>query len=47
VLYAAGVVLASVMPWLSEALYAIVAIIWLIPDRRIENRLGGRQAEDE
>jgi hypothetical protein len=35
------------MPWLSEALYALVAIIWLIPDRRIENRLRSRTAEDE
>jgi uncharacterized membrane protein len=47
VLYAAGVGLAFVMPGLSEVLYAIVAIIWLIPDRRIESRLRGRTAEDE
>jgi uncharacterized membrane protein len=47
VLYIAGVVLAFVMPWLSEALYALVAIIWLIPDRRIENRLRSRTVEDE
>jgi uncharacterized membrane protein len=35
-LYAAGIVLAFLVPWISIALYEIVAIMWLIPDRRIE-----------
>ena len=35
-LYALAIVLAFVSPWLSCALYVIVAIIWLIPDPRIE-----------
>ncbi len=39
VLYAAGIALAFVIPWVSIALYALVAIIWLIPDRRIEHAL--------
>jgi uncharacterized membrane protein len=48
VLYIAGIGSAFMLAWVSEALYAIVAIIWLIPDRRIENRLRGRAAtEDE
>ena len=34
VLYAAGVGLAFVRPWISYALYATVAAIWFIPDRR-------------
>ena len=34
--YTAGIVLAFVSPYLSLALYAGVAIIWLIPDRRME-----------
>jgi uncharacterized membrane protein len=34
-LYVAGIVLAFVSPWLSIAIYASVAIIWLVPDRRI------------
>ncbi len=38
-LYAAGIALAYVSPWISEALYVSVATIWLIPDRRIENQL--------
>ena len=35
-LYAAAVVLALVDAWLSIALYVLVAVMWLIPDRRIE-----------
>jgi uncharacterized membrane protein len=40
VCYAAAIPLAFVSPWLSIALYAGVAILWLIPDRRIESALG-------
>ena len=39
-LYIAAIVLVSVSPWLSLALYAFVALMWLIPDRRIERALG-------
>jgi uncharacterized membrane protein len=38
-LYIAGIVLAFVYPWLSITIYVLVAIIWLVPDRRIENTL--------
>ncbi len=38
-LYAAAVVLAFVSPWISIAIYALVAVMWLIPDRRIERVL--------
>jgi len=38
-LYAAGIALAFVVPWISIALYEVVAIMWLIPDRRIEKVL--------
>ena len=34
--YAAAIALAFVNQWLSEALYVFVALLWLIPDRRIE-----------
>lgn len=37
--YALGVVFATVSPWISYALYVVVALIWLIPDRRIEDRV--------
>lgn len=39
VAYVAGIVLAFVSPWISGTLYIAVALMWLIPDRRIEKRL--------
>lgn len=39
-LYAAGIALAFVYPWASIAIYVLVALIWLIPDPRIENAIG-------
>ena len=35
-LYLSAIALAFVHPWFGGALYAIVALLWLIPDRRIE-----------
>jgi hypothetical protein len=29
-----------VNPWVAEACYALVAALWLVPDRRIERKLG-------
>lgn len=40
VLYIAGIALAFIAPWLSILIYVLVAVMWLIPDRRIENILG-------
>ncbi len=31
------------VPWLAHALYVAVALLWLIPDRRIERALRGRE----
>ncbi|HKV36983.1 MAG TPA: TMEM175 family protein [Pyrinomonadaceae bacterium] len=39
VIYAVAIPLAFVRSWLALALYILVAIIWLIPDRRIERRI--------
>jgi uncharacterized membrane protein len=39
VIYAVGIALAFVNSWLAFALYVLVAIIWLVPDRRIEKIL--------
>ena len=39
-LYAAAIPLAFVWPFLSLALYAITTGLWLVPDRRIESRVG-------
>jgi len=38
-LYVAAIALAFVSPWLSVLIYVLVAAIWLIPDRRIEDIL--------
>jgi uncharacterized membrane protein len=40
VFYVAGICLAFVNPVLSAALYVIVALTWLVPDRRIEMAIG-------
>jgi uncharacterized membrane protein len=42
-LYAAAIPLAFVHQVIADALYVTVALIWLIPDRRIESRLGARE----
>lgn len=39
VFYAAAIALAFVASWISVLLYVLVALIWLVPDRRIENAL--------
>ncbi|HHF7366439.1 TPA: TMEM175 family protein [Legionella bozemanae] len=39
VLYALAIPLAYVYTWIAQILYVIVAIIWFIPDKRIENKI--------
>src|SRR5919198_6644076 len=39
VLYVVGIVLALRFSWIAQAVCVIAALIWLIPDRRIEKRL--------
>lgn len=41
VLYLAGIAAAGWSPAASQAVYAIVALVWLVPDRRIERMLAG------
>ncbi len=41
--YAAGIGLAFVLPWASQTLYAAMALMWLIPDRRIEHAISKEQ----
>jgi uncharacterized membrane protein len=38
-MYAAAVPLAFVQPWIAMALYVTVAVMWLIPDPRIEEKI--------
>jgi uncharacterized membrane protein len=40
-LYAIAIPLAFVQPWIAATLYIIVALLWLIPDRRIESKFKG------
>ena len=41
VLYASAVGLAFLRPWLALGIYVFVALMWLVPDPRIEKRLHG------
>jgi uncharacterized membrane protein len=45
-LYIAAVVLAFVRPWLAIVLYVTVALIWLVPDTRIESLVKARSAPE-
>jgi len=42
-IYLAAIPLAFVSPWLANALYAVVAFLWLVPDRRIERALQAQE----
>ena len=42
VIYLAAIPLAFVSHWISCGLYVLVALMWLVPDRRIENAIGAR-----
>ena len=39
VIYAVAIGLAFMDPWLAISLYVVVALMWLVPDRRIESRV--------
>jgi TMEM175 potassium channel family protein len=43
VIYALAIPIAFVAPWLSQSLYVLVALMWLIPDRRIERAMAEQQ----
>jgi uncharacterized membrane protein len=38
-LYGTAIGLAFVQPWISHVIYVVVALMWLVPDRRIEHAL--------
>ena len=42
VIYAVGIVFAFIDRWISLGLYVFVALIWLVPDRRIESKIAPR-----
>jgi uncharacterized membrane protein len=37
ILYAAGIAVSFLQPWIAGCIYVFVALMWLVPDRRIEN----------
>jgi uncharacterized membrane protein len=39
ILYAVAIPLAFVREWAADAIYVAVALMWLVPDRRIESRV--------
>jgi uncharacterized membrane protein len=43
VLYVVAIALAFLSSWLSMAIYVFVALMWVIPDRRIERMLAGSE----
>ncbi len=38
--YVCAIPLAFVAPWIADAIYGFVALMWLVPDRRIERNVG-------
>ena len=44
-LYASAIGLAFVDPWISQSIFVSVALIWLVPDRRIERTLDAEREE--
>ena len=44
-LYVTAIPLAFVSPWIANGLYVLVALMWLVPDRRIERVLAVRAKE--
>ena len=42
-IYAIAIPVAFWSQWVSQGLYVLVALIWLVPDRRIENALASKE----
>jgi uncharacterized membrane protein len=43
ILYVIAILSACWLPWIAQSLYVLVALIWLVPDRRIERAIGGTE----
>jgi hypothetical protein len=39
VVYLTAIVVAFWYPWVANSLYALVALTWIVPDRRIERAI--------
>jgi len=42
VLYAAGIAMAAIDRWVALGIYVFVALMWLVPDRRLESQIAPR-----
>jgi len=45
VIYLVAIAAAFRSGWIAQGLYALAALIWLVPDRRIERAMEGKQAD--
>ena len=43
-LYSAAIALSFVNRWLAIAIYVFVALMWLVPDRRVERMIAAASA---
>ncbi len=44
-LYATAILVSFIRPWIANGLYVLVALMWFIPDRRIEKIIAKRENE--
>jgi hypothetical protein len=47
ILYGIAIAMAFVQPWVAYCIYILVALMWFIPDRRIERAVDERVAAGE
>jgi uncharacterized membrane protein len=45
VIYAVAIPLTILSRWIAVSLYVVVAIMWLVPDRRVQSLLEQRSAQ--
>jgi uncharacterized membrane protein len=45
-LYCLGIGLSFANRWLGVAVYVVVALVWLVPDRRVERIVAGQQGDE-
>lgn len=46
-IYVAGVLVTLAVPWLGVVVYTVVALMWLVPDRRVERYIAAHGVGDE
>ncbi|MGN6752679.1 MAG: TMEM175 family protein [Intrasporangium sp.] len=46
-IYLLGILGALLVPWLGIAIYTIVALMWLVPDRRVERYIAAHNVADD